>query len=122
VNVTRCVTFSRDWTRSYHLETERALGEAAELTIGAKDAAALKLSSEDKLRRTFSISEDRKETCSEVVSCEVPGGKSLTIIVRWKHIWQHGFVLASQSGKPLRIPFRVTVGMTFDQEQTETSN
>jgi hypothetical protein len=79
----------------------------------------LKLSSEEKVRRANSLSQDTKETCTEEMSCEVAAYKKLTIAVHWKRIWQHGFVHASQKGTPLQIPFRVAVGMTFDQQQID---
>lgn len=116
---TRSFSFSKEWSRTFQVEVERAKGDGAELTLGAKDTAALRLSSEEKLRRTYSISQDTKETSTEDVSCQVPAHRKLTIVVRWKRIWQHGFVVVSQNGVPLRIPFRVAVGMTFDQEQIE---
>jgi hypothetical protein len=117
--LTRNFSFSKEWSKSCHLDVERAQGEGVELSIGAKDTAGVKLSAEEKVRQTYSVSQDAKETCTEEVSCQVEPRAKVTIVVRWKRIWQHGFVEALQDGAPLHIPFRIAVGMTFDQQQIE---
>jgi hypothetical protein len=117
--LTRNFSFSKEWSKSCHLEVEKAQGEGAELVVGAKDAAGIKLSAEEKVRQIYSISRDAKETCTEEVTCRVEPYAKVTIVVRWKRIWQLGFVDARQDGAPLRIPFQIAVGMTFDQQQIE---
>ncbi len=119
--LTRSFSFSKEWSRTIHLEVERANSDGAELTLGAKDTAALRLNSEEKLRRTYSVSEDAKGTSSEDVSCQVQARQKLIVAVRWKRIWQHGFVWMTRDDITLKIPFHVVVGVTFDQRQTEES-
>ncbi len=65
------------------------------------------------------MSADTKETSTEDVSCQAPAFRKLTIVVRWKRIWQHGIVVAMRDREPLQIPFRVAVAVTFDQQQIE---
>jgi hypothetical protein len=120
--LTRNFTFSKEWSKSCQVELERAKASGKELNFGAKEAAALKLSSEEKLRPTYAITLGSKETATEEVSCTVSGHQKLTVVVRWKRILQHGFIQATQSGLPLRIPFQIAVGMTFDQQQIEESD
>jgi DNA-directed RNA polymerase subunit RPC12/RpoP len=119
IQVTRNFTFSKEWSKSFSLDFERATTDGLELTVGTKDTAALKLSSEEKLRRTYSLSQETKETVTEEVSCQVPPHTRTTVVVRWKRIWQHGLVHTEQSGVRLRIPFRLAVGLTFDQRQID---
>ena len=114
----RKFAFTKEWSKSYRLEFEQARSAGAEFSLGASDAG-LKLSSENKLQSTYAVSRDTKETCAEEVSCEAPGRSILTIVVRWKRIWQHGYVEVSRPDAKIRIPFRVTVGMTFDQRQID---
>lgn len=116
---TRTITFTKEWTRSYDIQTEKAEGTGAEFSLGVKDAAELKLSSEQKLRNTYTVSHETQETCSEQVTCTVEPRTRLTVVVRWKRIWQQGHIRMTRSGNEVRIPFRVAVGMTFDQEQIE---
>ena len=116
---TRTFSFSKEWSKTFHVEIERAKGEGTDFSLGVKDAAALRMSSEKKLRHTYSVSEDSKESSSEDVSCQVPAHCKLTVVVRWKRIWQHGFVLVTRDALTLRIPFRLAVGVTFDQQQIE---
>ena len=65
------------------------------------------------------MSADAKETSTEEVSCQAPAYRKLTVVVRWKRIWQHRIVVAMRDGEPLHIPFRVAVAVTFDQQQIE---
>lgn len=116
---TRSFSFGKEWSRTFTIEVEKAKADGGEVTLGSKDVAALKLSSEEKLRRTYSVSEDTKQTSSEDVSCQVPAHCKLTVVVRWKRIWQHGFVLLTRNDQTLHIPFRVAVGVTFDQQLIE---
>lgn len=82
----RSFSFGKEWSKTFHVEMERARSDGAELTMGSKDAAGLRLSSEEKLRRTYAVSEDTKETTTETVTCEVPAWRKLTVVVRWKRI------------------------------------
>ena len=120
--LTRNFTFSKEWSKSCQVELERAKASGKELNFGAKEAAALKLSSEEKLRQTYAITLGSKETATEEVNCTVSGHQKLTVVVLWKRILQHGFIQATQSGLPLRIPFQIAVGMTFNQQQIEESD
>jgi DNA-directed RNA polymerase subunit RPC12/RpoP len=117
--VKRNFTISREWSKSFSLDLERATSDGSEMTIGSKDAAVLKLSSEERLRRTYSVSQGAKETVTEEVSCQVPPRTMTTVVVRWKRIWQHGLVHILQGGVKLHIPFRVAVDLTFDQQQID---
>ena len=49
----------------------------------------------------------------------VPAGRKVKVTVRWKRIWQEGKVtLRARDGSLVNVPFRVTVGLSFDK-QTE---
>ena len=113
---TRSFSFSKEWSRTFDIGLEKATADGTALTIGEKDVAALRLSSETKLRQTYSVSDNTKETSSEEVSCEIPARCKLTVVVRWKRIWQEGFIIWAKGGSSVNIPFRVAVGVTFDQE------
>ena len=67
--LTRRFSFTKEWSRSYHVELERTQSAGREFNIGTKQAQGLKLSSEEKLRQTYSVTQDAKETCTEEVSC-----------------------------------------------------
>jgi hypothetical protein len=118
-SLTRTITFSKEWTRTYEVQSEKAEGGGAEFSLGVKDTAGLKVSSEEKLRSAYNVSQETKETCSEQISYNVEAHTKLTVVVRWKRIWQHGYFRVTRGDAELHIPFRVAVGMTFDQEQID---
>ncbi len=80
--ITRSLSFSREWSKSCQLDIERAQGDSASLNLGAKDTAALTLTAETKLWQTYSVSQNSKEVCTEEVSCQVSAHTNVTIVVR----------------------------------------
>ena len=116
---TRSFRFTKEWTKTLTIELEKLVTSGGTLSLGAKDVAALQLSSEAKLRQAYTVAEQSKETFGEDVTCVAPAHRKLTVIVRWKRIWQHGFIETALAGQPVRLPFRVAVGVTFDQQEIE---
>ncbi len=70
-SLTRTFTFTKVWTKTCDVQTEKAVGAGGEFSLGIKDAAALKVSSEEKLRTTYGVTHEAKETYSEQVTCNV---------------------------------------------------
>jgi len=116
---TRTFSFSKEWSKTLVLEMEHATTGGATLTLGAKEVAALTASSEQKLRQTYSATESVRETSTEEVSCQAAAHQSLLVIVKWKRIWQHGYLTIEGREPMVRVPFRVVVGATFDQQQID---
>jgi len=66
------------------------------------------------------MSEEAKETYVEEIESEVPAFTKLSLVFRWKRIWQHGVVqLNTSEGDEIRVPYKIVVGITFDQFQTD---
>jgi hypothetical protein len=70
---------------------------------------------EQSLSSTYSVSEDRREEFAEEFSVEVEPGTAVTIVLSWKRLWQHAVVHVLVQGHQVEIPFKVAVGITFDQ-------
>ena len=116
--VRRRFAVSKEWSRTYTVEYEKATVAGGGFDIGLTQNVGLKLNCEQTIRRHFSISEDSKETYSEEVEIEVPAMTKLRIVFQWKKIVQCGFIQVQKPNNGIsRFPFRVAVGVTFDQTQ-----
>ena len=117
VKLKRKFTISKQWAKTYSLEYEKVQVENSGLTIGI-DKLDIKTGFEETIRKQFAISEETQEVYSEEVEIDVPGSTKLNVLFYWKRIWQCGFIrFRNQNVEELKIPFRVAVGVTFDQLQ-----
>ena len=115
----RKFTVSKQWTKTFSIEYENAKSENSAFCIGV-DEISVKSSFEDSVRKKFSISEESQETYAEEVELDVPAATHLTVYFQWKRIWQCGFIqFRNQNNEEWQVPFRVAVGVTFDQQQVD---
>jgi C4-type Zn-finger protein len=49
------------------------------------------------------VTEETKETKMEEVSCPIPAHCKLTVVMRWKKIWHHGYIVATRDAVQLHI-------------------
>lgn len=121
---TRKFTIGREWSKSYSIQYENTQVKGTELNLGIKlpeiDLGSIKVTSEETLRKEYSISEEKKENYTEEVEFEVSEFNKLNIIFSWKRIWQYGIIkFRNQDNTEFDIPFKVAVGVTFDQSQID---
>ncbi len=118
--LTRRFSISKEWTKTYTIEYEKSQVDGTQFNIGVNESVGFQASSEETIRKQYSISEEEKETYLDEVEVEVPGFTKLSLSFQWKRIWQHGLIrLCAQNDKEICIPFRVAVGITFDQLQID---
>lgn len=119
VTFTRKFSISKEWSRSYVIEYERATvgnlgvsGQGKVLGFSAGIEAAVK--------ERFSLTDTAREVCSEEISVDVPALTKLVVLLHWKKIWQHGFVrFTTLNNENSIVPFKVVVGVTFDQSEVD---
>ena len=96
---------------------------STELGIGIDEITSIKTSFEETIRKQYSISEETKEVYSEEIEIEVSSSIKLNLVFQWKRIWQCGFIkFRNQNNEELKVPFRVVVGVTFDQLQIDENS
>ena len=123
VNLTRKFSISKEWARTCSIEYEKAQVGSTELGIGIDEITSIKTSFEETIRKQYSISEETKEVYSEEIEIEVPSSIKLNLVFQWKRIWQCGFIkFRNQNNEELKVPFRVVVGVTFDQLQIDENS
>ena len=117
--MTRRFTIGREWAQSYVVDYERIQNRREGLQLGSPQFATLTLAAENALKERYSITTETKQSYSEEISVNVPPKTKLNIVFHWKRIWQHGLLQTSDlNGRAIEIPFKVAVGVTFDQTQS----
>jgi hypothetical protein len=64
------------------------------------------------------VSAGPREEFAEEIGITVERGTALAIVLAWKRLWQHGVVHVLSQGRQVDVPFRVAVGITFDQSMS----
>jgi hypothetical protein len=129
VTVTREFNITKEWSQSYVIDYEktRALGGEINAGIGKNAAALLQLVSvsfkatfQKTIKDRYSTSEGTKLTYSEKITLQVKEKTKLRVTFEWKRLWQHGLLkISTKNGTEIEIPFRVAIGVTFDQVQLD---
>jgi hypothetical protein len=120
VTLTRKFTITKEWSKTYSIECEKATVSKTGLSIGIDELSSLTAGFEETLRERFCISRESKEVYAEEIEIQVPGSKKLVVTFDWKRIWQLGFLqFRDLNQQESKVPFRVVVGVTFDQSQVD---
>ena len=112
--LTRTMRVTREWSRTVSLDLNASHGTSVGEQIGP-NWLELRTNVEQTLSRTYTASAGRREEFAEEIGVEVEPGTALTIVLAWKQLWQHGRVRVLSQGRQVDVPFRVAVGITFDQ-------
>ena len=123
-NLTRKFTISKEWSQSYTIEYENTTTRGGEGGIGLQffnfNLGNIKLTTQSNLKEKYSISESSKQTYGEEIVIQIPPHTKLRVFFQWKRLWQHGLIkLKDSNGSECELPFRVVIGVTFDQMQVD---
>jgi hypothetical protein len=117
---TRQVRLTREWARTCAVDAEHitTVHGSAGLRIHVLD---LKAEAERTLRKNYSTTSEERETFEEVVTLNILEHTRSEIVFSWKEIRQKGTVQVAGEGFEAQVPFEVVVGLTFDQQQIDSS-
>jgi hypothetical protein len=115
-DVTQKLTFSRHWTQTIDVESEKSHTTSLGGKISLGDVLSLEASVEQAVRDTYGISSETGRTNTQEVQVTVKAGKRLQISLHWKIISQAGTVELEQSGVgSILVPFVCAADLSFDQ-------
>lgn len=109
------VRATRGWRQSYSLSIEQAQAWAVELGGGNLLPISLQGKLERAITETYSLNIEQDNQFEQEVDVEVPPRTMLRLVLRWKRIWQEGVLSVSVDDQVIEIPYRVAVGISFDQ-------
>ncbi|MCP4372611.1 MAG: hypothetical protein GY797_31560 [Deltaproteobacteria bacterium] len=117
---TRRLVFKEEWTQVVSFEKEKAVSAAQKVGVNVDKILMASASVGTELREKYSISTQKKKTYEEEISIPVPKNAKVKLTLHWKNIWQNGKIrMRTQENIEVLVPFRVLVGITFDQTQTD---
>lgn len=111
----RTIRVSREWSRTLEVGSSAATTMKGQLS--AKLPLEITASVEKTLQQTYRLQDTLTQTVSEEVVVRVPGHTRLSLVFDWKQIVQHGVVRQGD----VEVPFRLVVGVTFDQTQVSST-
>ncbi len=122
--VKRAFNVSKEWLREISIEKQNSSSVHAGVEMGVDiagvDLGSVNLGAKTAIMERYTSTEERRHIYSEEVSVEVPPLAKTRIEFTWKRLWQHGKVVQNlQNGTQVETPFRVVVGVTFDQAQVD---
>lgn len=117
---TRLVRLTREWSKTCAVDTEHitTVHGSAGLRMHVTD---LKVEAERSLRKTYSTTSEERETFEEEVTLNIGPHTKSEIVFSWKEIRQKGIVQIAGEGFEAQIPYEAVVGLTFDQQQIDSS-
>lgn len=118
--LTRTIRVTREWSRMISADLHETNKLSGNAQIGP-NWLHLKAAIERGLEQTYTISASSREEFAEEIGIEVGPGADDTVVLTWKRIWQHGLADVLIRGRHVDVPFRVAVGVTFDQSSTSTT-
>jgi len=113
---------SQEWSQAYSIEHNHLKKASAKAGLGQANIANIALATENSLQKKYVISNESKTIYSEEIEIEVPAFKKLVVVIQWKRIWQYGIILLQNEHEDLQIPYKVVVGITFDQLQYDAES
>jgi hypothetical protein len=127
ISLSRKFTLSKEWNQSYAIDYERAttvggdIGLGLNIGFGFLKLGDAKLTFQRLIQEKYSIAEGIKLAYGEDIELQIPQYTKLRVFFRWKRIWQHGVVQFKdqQTQQEFEVPFRVAIGITFDQTQID---
>ena len=120
ITITREFTISKEWSQSYAIDYEKATSLGGEIGGNLFTLGTFKTTFQRTVKDHYSISEGTRITYGEKISLQVKEKTKLRVIFQWKRLWQHGHLqVATKSGDKYEIPYRVAIGVTFDQVQID---
>jgi hypothetical protein len=119
VALRRRFTMSREWSRVCRISQEDASTVGTSVNIGLDQLTSISSSAEFEIRNHYSVSTESREVYSEEIDVEVPASTKLCMVFSWKRLWQHGLAHVHSGQTTATLPYMVSVGLTFDQEQID---
>ncbi len=116
---TRRLKVTKRWLRKYEMSMERAQSRKFGGSLPKALIVELSGEAENRLQRSYSIAGEEEQTFEEELELTIPPRSIVTLVLSWKRIWQEGVIAVVQpDGERIEVPFRVVVGVTFDQSST----
>jgi hypothetical protein len=94
-------------------QSQKAAAGLSEGPVKASFEQAIKKS----IRQAYTRSNETERTYEQTLNFNVPAGKRLTVLLKWKQIWQDGLIkLALTDRQVVNVPFSIALEVAYDLE------
>jgi hypothetical protein len=109
---------AKEWTRRVVVDREKASTRRGEAGLALDGLIKVGGALERELRDRYSVTDEARHLYEEEIALKVGARTRVVVLLAWKRIWQHGEAVAlAPDGARVTVPYRVAVGVTFDQTQ-----
>lgn len=111
---------TRRWAQKCDIQIERASTTTGGFKLRLGYLMQYESAIEAAVKRNYAIGSEEEQTFEEEIELTVPPRTMVELRLRWKRLWQEGYViLTDHRARTVNIPFRTVVGVTFDQESVD---
>jgi hypothetical protein len=119
-SVVRRLSITKEWNQSYSIERDKTVRLAGSVEGSMPSVLSFDATAEECLRLHYSVTQNIKKSQTEEVTIEVPPGATVSMRFLWKRVVRTGDIWLRRDGKgQWSVPFRIVVGITFDQVQRD---
>jgi hypothetical protein len=116
----RRLRVQRTWSRKVEIFFEKATTRSGSVGLGIQAVGGLKAKAESCFRDMLALSGEEAQIFEEEIEVTVPARTNVEVLLHWKTIWQEGMsAVKLDNGETYKVPYRITIGMTFDQENRD---
>jgi hypothetical protein len=112
---------ARRWTKTCDVHLERASTTIRGWDWIVPNLTGYRSSVETAIKQNYAITAEAEQSFEEEIELTVPARTNVQLRLRWKRLWQEGYVvMTGPDNQMVNIPFRTVIGVTFDQESVDS--
>jgi hypothetical protein len=120
INISHNLIARKIWRQTVEVNLEELTAGSLKANVGLAVGpfkAGLEAEIQNSIKQTYKNSHEAEKTFEQNLSFDVPAGVMLTVLLKWKQIWQDGEMkLAFTNGNVALIPFSQAVEVSYDLE------
>lgn len=111
----RRIELQRQWTRTVEIGRDAGRTQGVEGKLSLASLGGLAARAERTVSDHYGIRAESVQTYTDEIEVTVNPKMRLEMVLHWNRIWQEGMLVSDDPDRPGELPFRVAVGLTFDQ-------
>jgi hypothetical protein len=125
VGISPSLAARKTWRQKVEVDLEKLSTQSGKFTAGLSHGpirGSFELGIQKAIKEAYTRSEEIERNYEQTLNFDVPAGVKLTVLLKWKQIWQDGLIkLALTDGQVVDVPFSIALEVSYDME-TETSH
>jgi hypothetical protein len=106
---------SRRWRHAYQINKELARSVSGDAGLANFLPITLSARLDQTIKNAYSLETEEEQVFEQSIELDVPARTKLIVTLRWKRIWQDGYLVITQGTSTVEVPYRVAVQLSYDQ-------